>query len=78
MADESIAARRTAMRRATLHLVLGIIILDAVALGAYKLFDIQFAPYKTQVMFTVGWTVATALVVAFLLKRVRALRGQRR
>jgi hypothetical protein len=57
-----------------LHLVLGVVALDAVAMAAYYLADISHAARRTQTIFTVGWTVATAIVVAVLLKRVRQLR----
>jgi hypothetical protein len=68
------AEHRAALRRAVLHLVLGVVALDAVAMAAYYLADISHTARRTQTIFAVGWTVATALVVAFLLKRVRQIR----
>ena len=62
------------MRRAVLHLVLGIVALDALAMGVYYLGGIDHGTARTRMTFTVIWTVSTALVVATLLKRVRALR----
>jgi hypothetical protein len=59
---------------ATLQLVLGVVVLDAVALGIYYLAGIAHAPERTRTIFAVTWTLATAVVVAVLLKRVRALR----
>ncbi|MEP6992254.1 MAG: hypothetical protein ABJA80_15080 [bacterium] len=70
------AARRSAMRRATLHLVLGVALLDTIAMGGYYLV-IAHAPDRTKLIFTGVWTVATALVVAFLLRRVRRVRSGR-
>ena len=68
------AERRATLRRATLHLVLGVVVLDAVALSIFYLGGIAHGPEKTRTIFVVVWTFATALVVAFLLRRVRAAR----
>jgi len=62
------------MRRTTLHLVLGVVLLDAVAIGAYYLSDMAHRPQGTQTSFVVVWTAATAITVAFLLRRVRLAR----
>jgi len=62
------------MRRTTLHLVLGVVLLDAVAIGAYYLSDMAHRPQGTQTIFVVVWTAATAITVAFLLRRVRLAR----
>ena len=63
------------MRRATLHLVVGVVVLDAVALGIYYLAGIEHAASRTQTTFVVIWTVASALTVAVLLRRVRRSRS---
>jgi hypothetical protein len=68
------AVRRAALRRATLQLVLGVVALDAVALAIYYLGGIAIAPERTRQTFVVVWTVATAITVAVLLKRVRRAR----
>ena len=60
-----------------LHLVIGVVLLDAIAMGIYYLAGIPHAPRKTQTIFVVVWTIATALTVAFLLRRVRAARFAR-
>ena len=75
--DDARVAKRAAMRRATLHLVLSVIALDVVALAGYYLADLPHAAPRTRVSFTVVWMVLTALVVAVLLKRVRAARFSR-
>lgn len=62
------------MRRTTLQLVLGIVLLDAVAIGIYYLADIVHRPQQTQVVFVAIWTAATAVMVAVLLRRVRLAR----
>ena len=74
---DPIDVRRAALRRATLHLLLGVVALDAVAMAVYFLGGIQHGTPKTRMYFTVVWTVATALVVATLLKRVRKVRTNR-
>jgi hypothetical protein len=67
-------AQRASLRRAVLHLVIGVIVLDAIAMGVYYLAGIPHATRRTQTIFVVTWTVATAITVAFLLRRVRAAR----
>ena len=62
------------MRRTTLQLVLGVVALDAVAIGIYYLADILHRPQQTQVIFVAVWTAATAITVAVLLRRVRLAR----
>jgi hypothetical protein len=62
------------MRRTTLHLVIGVVLLDAVAIGAYYLSGMAHRPQRTQTIFVVAWTAATAITVAFLLRRVRLAR----
>jgi hypothetical protein len=62
------------MRKATLQLVLGVVLLDAVALGIYYLGGIEHGSTQAKNIFTGVWLVATAITVAFLLRRVRALR----
>ena len=69
-----ISERKAAMRRTTLHLVLGIVLLDAVAIGIYYLADILHRPQQTQIVFVAVWTAATAVTVAVLLRRVRLAR----
>ena len=68
------AARRRTLRQATLHLVLGVVILDAVAMGLYYALHIATGPDRTRTIFVAIWTFATAVTVAFLLKRVRMAR----
>ena len=72
--DEVRAAKLATLRRATIRLVLGIVALDAVAMGCYYGFHIAQASRQVQMTFTVTWTVTTAITVAFLLKQVRAAR----
>lgn len=76
-AEDPRAVRRTALRRAVLTLVLGVVALDAVALAVYFLGGIGHAPVRTQRIFTGVWLVSTVLVVAVLLKRVRTIRYTR-
>jgi membrane-associated phospholipid phosphatase len=61
------------MRRATLHLVLGVGLLDTVAMLGYY-FIVQNAEPKTKMLFTAIWTVLTVIVVMTLLRRVRKVR----
>jgi hypothetical protein len=77
MSADTRAAKRAALKRATLQLVLGVIVLDSIVLAIYFLADIAHASSKTQMYFTVGWTVVTLAVVLALLKRVRKVRYSR-
>jgi hypothetical protein len=72
------AIRRAALRKATLNLILGVVILDAVAMGLFYALGIGHGPERTRTIFVAVWTFATAIMVAFLLRRVRAVRYGRR
>jgi hypothetical protein len=72
------AAQRVTLRRAVLQLVLGVMVLDAVALGAFYLTGIAHGPSRPRTIFVAAWTIATAITVAVLLRRVRAIRFGRR
>jgi uncharacterized membrane protein YeiH len=68
------ADRRAVLRRRVLELVLGVVVLDAIAMAVYYLGGISHATAQTRMIFTVVWMVATAVTVAVLLKRVRRAR----
>ena len=68
------AIRRAALRKATLNLLLGVVALDAVALLIYYAGGVAHASTQTRNIFVVVWTVATAVTVAVLLKKVRTAR----
>ncbi len=57
----------------TLALIIGVGVLDTAAMGVFYLFFKDAEP-RQRVFFTVVWTIVTALVVAFFLKRVRKAR----
>jgi len=73
LVSDARTAKRAAMRRATLHLVLGVGLLDTVAMLGYY-YIIQNAEPKTKMLFTAIWTVLTVIVVMTLLRRVRKVR----
>ena len=72
--DDPRAIRRAAMRKAVLQLVMGVVLLDAIALTIWYGAGMANAPQKSRMIFTVVWTVATAITVGVLLRRVRVLR----
>ncbi len=74
MSEEARKAKRAAMRRVTLQLVLGVLVLHAAALAIYKIAGVADWPVRNQRIYTGVWTGATALVVVLLLKRVRVVR----
>jgi len=68
------APQRTALRRAVLNLVIGVVILDAIAMSIFYLTGIVHGPERTRWYFVIAWSIATAIVVAVLLRRVRRVR----
>ena len=72
MSDARIA-KRAAMRRATLQLVIAVAVLDAIAMSGYY-FLIAHAPSRTKLLFTGLWTIATVIVVMVFLRKVRTAR----
>jgi hypothetical protein len=75
--EDQRVARRALLRKATFQLVLGVVALDAVALAIYYAGGIAHGSTQTRQIFTAVWLVATAVTVAVLLKRVRAVRFRR-
>jgi hypothetical protein len=71
--SEARKAQRAVLRRATLELVAAVLALDAVAIAIWYL-AIAHAAERTKSIYVGVWTISTALVVAFFLKRVRKAR----
>ena len=69
--------RSLALRKAVFNLVAAIVVLDALALGIYYLAGIERSSTQTRQIFTIVWVLATAITVAILLRRVRAIRFNR-
>jgi hypothetical protein len=68
------APQRAALRRAVLNLVAGVIVLDAVAMSIFYFADIAHGPERVRWFFVIAWSIATAVVVMVLLRRVRKVR----
>ena len=68
------APQRAALRRAVLNLVGGVIVLDAVAMSIFYFAGIAHGPERTRWYFVIAWSIATAVVVMVLLRRVRRVR----
>ncbi len=68
------APQRAALRRAVLNLVIAVVVLDAIAMAIFYLTGIVHGPERTRWLFVIAWSIATAIVVAVLLRRVRAVR----
>ena len=71
--SEARKAQRAEMRRATLHLVGAVLVLDAVAISIWYVV-IMHATEHTKSIYVGVWTITTAFVVAIFLKRVRKAR----
>ena len=69
--------RRAAMRKAVIQLIVGVVLLDAIALTIWYGAGMPNAPQESRMVFTVVWTVATAITVGVLLRRVRMVRMSR-
>ena len=69
-------AKRVAMRRATLQLLIGVGLLHGVAILIWYAAIIH-SPERTKNIYVWIWLIATAFVVAILLKRVRRVRHSR-
>jgi hypothetical protein len=72
------APQRNALRRAVLQLVMGVVLLDAVAMTVFYGAAIAPGATRTRNVFLIGWSVATAIVVLVLLRRVRRVRWEGR
>ena len=70
------APQRNALRRAVLQLVMGVVLLDAVAMTIFYGVDIAHGPTRTRTIFLIGWSIVTAILVGILLRRVRKVRWE--
>ena len=68
------AATRAAIRRASLQLFIAVAVLHGTAITVFYLAHIERAAPRTRMYFTGAWLIATVLVVAPMLKRVRKAR----
>jgi hypothetical protein len=68
------APQREALRRAVLNLVIGVVVLDAIAMSIFYLTGIVHGPERIRWLFIIAWSIATAIMVAVLLRKVRAVR----
>jgi len=68
------APQRDALRRAVLTLVGGVIVFHAVVASIFYLTGIAHGPERTRWFYVIGWSIATAIIVMVLLRRVRAVR----
>lgn len=62
------------MRRHLLIMIASVLVLDAVAIGAYQLTGLRTAAPRIQYVFVGAWTVLTLLLVLRGTNRVRAAR----
>jgi hypothetical protein len=65
------------LKRYLLTLVVGVVVLDAVAIGVYYGFHIADRPEKMQQEFVAVWVVLTLIVVTTMMKRIRQARRRR-
>jgi hypothetical protein len=72
------APQRAALRRVVLQLVMAVVLLDAVAMTIFYGAGIAHDTSRTRNAFLIGWSIATAIVVGVMLRRVRKVRWERR
>ena len=72
------APQRVALRRAVLQLVMGVVLLDAVAMTVFYGAGIVHSPTRTRNIYLIAWSILTALLVGVMLRRVRKVRWEGR
>jgi hypothetical protein len=72
------APQRDALRRAVLKLVMSVVLLDAAAMAIFYGAGVAHGPARTRNVFLIGWSVATAILVGVMLRRVRKVRWEGR
>ncbi len=65
------------IRRQFVRLVVGVVVLDAVAIALYYAIHVPTRPTRVQQIYMLVWTAATLAVVMPPLGRIRALRRGR-
>ncbi len=70
--------RRSRMRGLLVRMIITVVALDALAIGGYRVWRVDLAAARTRMLFTILWTVVSAVVVAVWLRRIRALRTEGR
>ena len=68
------ASGERVMRRELLHLVLAVLLVDALFIAAYFFFHLERAAVPAKVGFAAAWTVVTLVIVLRALARIRARR----
>jgi hypothetical protein len=64
----------TSPRSELLRLVIGVMVVDVLAIGAYALGGFSSASPRTRIAFAAVWTIATLAVVLIGLRRLREAR----
>ena len=65
------------LKRNLLTLVVGVVVLDGVAIGLYYGLHIRDRPVNAQEVFVAVWVVLTLIVVTTIMKRIRVARRRR-
>ena len=69
---------RRRMQRELMTLVLLIVVVDALAIGAYFLLDMEHRARTPRLVFTIAWMVLTLAAVVPRMQRMKALRAEAR
>jgi hypothetical protein len=68
---------RRPVRGELFRLVLAVVLVDALFIAGYYLFQLERASPPFKIGYTAAWTAVTLLIVLRALTRIRALRGRR-
>ena len=55
-------------------MIVSVVVLDAIAIGIYRVNHIADRPEKTQQIFVAVWVVATLIAVTTMMKKIRIAR----
>ena len=65
------------VKKYLIQLIVGVVVLDAIMVGAYYRLSVPLRPERTQQSFVAVWVVLTLLVVATRMKKIRQARIRR-
>ena len=62
------------MKRYLMMMIVSVVVLDAIAIGIYRVYHIADRPERTQQTFVAVWVVVTLIAVTTMMKKIRIAR----
>jgi hypothetical protein len=62
------------MKRYLMMMIVSVVVLDAIAIGIYRVYHITDRPEKTQEIFVAVWVVVTLIAVTTMMTKIRIAR----